>query len=221
MRPLKLGFIGLGIMGAPMAGQLVAAGHSLFVHTRCAMPAMQQALQDAAAVACTNATEVAQQADTTFLMLPDTPDVATVLFGESRVAAGLKAGRTVVDRSSLSPIETKQFAQRIDALDCQYMDAPVSGGEVGAKAASLTIMVVGPQAASDAALLLLQLMGKNITLVGAMATARPPRWPTRSGIAAERQRGPADAGLSGPGLGSAGPFGTGEIAGADGRASGG
>lgn len=150
MRPLKLGFIGPGKM-APMVGQLVAAGHSLFAHTRCAMRAMQQALQDAAAVACTNATEVAQQADTTFLMLPDTPEVATVLFGEGRVAAGLQAGRTVVDRSSLSPIETRQFAQRIDALGCQCLDAPVSGGEVGAKAASLTIMVGGPQAACAAA----------------------------------------------------------------------
>ena len=160
---MKLGFIGLGIMGAPMAGHLLAAGHRLFVHTRRPMP---DALQQAGAVACANASAVAQQADIVFLMLPDTPDVATVLFGEGGVAAGLQPGKTVVDMSSISPIETKQFAQRINALGCQYLDAPVSGGEVGAKAASLTIMVGGAQASFDAVLPLLQLMGKNITLVG-------------------------------------------------------
>ena len=158
---MKLGFIGVGIMGAPMAGHLLAAGHSLFVHSRRALPAALEG-----AVACANATEVAQQADIVFLMLPDTPDVADVLFGEGGVAAGLQAGKTVVDMSSISPIETKLFAQQINALGCQYLDAPVSGGEVGAKAASLTIMVGGPQATFDALLPLLQLMGKNITLVG-------------------------------------------------------
>ena len=160
---MKLGFIGLGIMGAPMASHLLAAGHSLFVHTRRAMP---QALQEAGAQACANATEVARQAEVVFLMLPDTPDVAMVLFGEGGVAAGLKAGKTVVDMSSISPFETKQFAKAINALGCQYLDAPVSGGEVGAQAASLTIMVGGEQASFDSLLPLLQLMGKNITLVG-------------------------------------------------------
>ena len=158
---MKLGFIGLGIMGAPMAGHLLAAGHSLVVYSRRALP---PALQGA--VACANATAVARQADIVLLMLPDTPDVAAVLFGEGGVAAGLQAGKTVVDMSSISPIETKQFAQRINALGCQYLDAPVSGGELGAKAASLTIMVGGPQASFDAVLPLFQLMGKNITLVG-------------------------------------------------------
>ena len=160
---MKLGFIGLGIMGSPMASHLLAAGHSLFVHTRRAMP---QALQEAGAQACANATEVARQAEVVFLMLPDTPDVAMVLFGEGGVAAGLKAGKTVVDMSSISPFETKQFAKAINALGCQYLDAPVSGGEVGARAASLTIMVGGEQASFDSLLPLLQLMGKNITLVG-------------------------------------------------------
>ena len=82
---LNIGFVGLGIMGAPMAGHLLAAGHRLFVHTRRPMP---DALQQAGAVACANASAVAQQADIVFLMLPDTPDVATVLFGEGGVAAG-------------------------------------------------------------------------------------------------------------------------------------
>ena len=99
-------------------------------------------------------------------MVPDTPDVQQVLFGEDGVAAGLSKGKTVVDMSSISPIETKAFAQKINALGCDYLDAPVSGGEVGAKAASLTIMVGGPQAAFDRVKPLFELMGKNITLVG-------------------------------------------------------
>ncbi len=160
---MKIGFIGLGIMGAPMAGHLRAAGHELFVHTRSKVPG---ALADAGATACTSAQEVAQRADIVFTMVPDTPDVEKVLFGESGVAAGLSKGKTVVDMSSISPIETKAFAKRINELGCDYLDAPVSGGEVGAKAASLTIMVGGPQAAFDKVLPLFQLMGKNITLVG-------------------------------------------------------
>ena len=161
MTHLNLGFIGLGIMGTPMAGHLLAAGHTLFVHTRSKVP---QAL--AAATACASAREVAQQADIIFTMVPDTPDVEAVLFGENGVAAGLSRGKVVVDMSSISPIETKAFAQRINALGCDYLDAPVSGGEVGAKAASLTIMVGGPQAVFDRVQPLFQLMGKNITLVG-------------------------------------------------------
>ncbi len=158
---LKLGFIGLGIMGAPMAGHLLAAGHRLFVHTRSQVPAGL-----AGATACANAKEVAQQADIVFLMLPDTPDVQKVLFGDNGVASGLTAGKTVVDMSSISPIETKAFAQQINALGCDYLDAPVSGGEVGAKAASLTIMVGGPEAAFEKVKPLFERMGKNITLVG-------------------------------------------------------
>ena len=160
---MKLGFIGLGIMGSPMAGHLRAAGHDLFIATRSKLP---QSLVDAGAAACAHAAEVARQADTVFLMLPDTPDVQTVLFGKNGVAEGLSAGKTVVDMSSISPIETKAFASQINALGCDYLDAPVSGGEVGAKAASLTIMVGGPQAAFDRVLPLFQLMGKNITLIG-------------------------------------------------------
>jgi 2-hydroxy-3-oxopropionate reductase len=160
---MKIGFIGLGIMGAPMAGHLRAAGHELFVHTRSKVPGT---LADAGAIACSSAKDVAQRADIVFTMVPDTPDVEKVLFGESGVASGLSKGKTVVDMSSISPIETKVFAKRINELGCDYLDAPVSGGEVGAKAASLTIMVGGPQAAFERVLPLFQLMGKNITLVG-------------------------------------------------------
>ncbi|MFM1979743.1 MAG: hypothetical protein RLZ68_1008 [Pseudomonadota bacterium] len=158
-----LGFIGLGIMGAPMAGHLIAAGHTVYLNTRSTVPA---SLLDAGGQACFSAQEAAQKADIIFLMLPDTPDVEAVLFGAQGVAAGLSAGKTVVDMSSISPMETKAFAQKINALGCQYMDAPVSGGEVGAKAASLTIMVGAEDATFNAVLPLLQLMGKNITLVG-------------------------------------------------------
>ena len=158
-----LGFIGLGIMGAPMAGHLIAAGHTVYLNTRSQVP---QSLLDAGGIACASATEVAQKADVVFLMLPDTPDVEKVLFGDHGVAAGLRAGKTVVDMSSISPVETKDFARRINALGCDYMDAPVSGGEVGAKAASLTIMVGASEATFNAVLPLLQHMGKNITLVG-------------------------------------------------------
>jgi 2-hydroxy-3-oxopropionate reductase len=158
---LNIGFIGLGIMGAPMAGHLLAAGHKLHVHTRGKVPPALSA-----ATVCANNREVAQRADIVFLMVPDTPDVEAVLFGKDGVASGLTKGKTVVDMSSISPIETKAFARRINELGCDYLDAPVSGGEVGAKAASLTIMVGGPEAAFERVRPLFELMGKNITLVG-------------------------------------------------------
>ena len=155
--PQRLGFIGLGIMGAPMAGHLLAAGHTVFVHTHGKVPA------DIAsrATVCASSREVAQKADIVFTMVPDAPDVQAVLFGQDGVAEGLKAsasgpagrvGKTVVDMSSISPIETKAFARRIEV--------------VGAKAASLTIMVGGPDAAFERVKPLFELMGKNITLVG-------------------------------------------------------
>ena len=159
----KLGFIGLGIMGAPMASQLVKAGHEVFLYTRSEVPA---ALLTDKAQACTSIADVVRRADVVFLMLPDTPDVAKVLFGEGGVASALTAGKTVIDMSSISPMDTKAFAQKINDLGCDYLDAPVSGGEVGAKAASLTIMVGGPEAAFERVKPLFELMGKNITLVG-------------------------------------------------------
>jgi 2-hydroxy-3-oxopropionate reductase len=161
--PQKIGFIGLGIMGAPMAGHLIKAGHQLFVNTIGKLP---DEIAASSAKACKSNREVAENADIVIVMVPDTPDVAKVLFDDDGVAAGLKKGKSVVDMSSISPIETKEFAKRINALGCDYLDAPVSGGEVGAKAASLSIMVGGSQATFDRVLPLFQLMGKNITLVG-------------------------------------------------------
>ena len=159
----KLGFIGLGIMGTPMAGHLIAAGHEVFMTTLGKVPAE---LLTGKGKACDSITDVVKQADIIFLMLPDTPDVAKVLFGEGGVAGALTKGKTVVDMSSISPMDTKEFAKKVNALGCDYLDAPVSGGEVGAKAASLTIMVGGPQAAFDLVKPLFDLMGKNVTLVG-------------------------------------------------------
>jgi 2-hydroxy-3-oxopropionate reductase len=159
----NVGFIGLGIMGSPMAGHLIKGGHRVFLHSH---GGVQQALTDAGGVACANGKEVAQKADVIITMVPDTPHVQDVLFGDNGVAQGLSKGKIVVDMSSISPIETKEFAKRINALGCEYIDAPVSGGEVGAKAASLTIMVGGTDAAFAKVKPLFELMGKNITLVG-------------------------------------------------------
>jgi 2-hydroxy-3-oxopropionate reductase len=160
---LNLGFIGLGVMGAPMAGHLRAAGHTLFVHTRGKLP---PSLADSGATVCSHAREVAERADIVFLMVPDTPDVEKVLFGEHGVAAGLRAGKAVVDCSSIAPIATREFAKRIADLGCEYLDAPVSGGEVGAKAATLSIMVGGSDEGFARVQPLLALMGKNITHAG-------------------------------------------------------
>ena len=159
----NIGFIGLGIMGKPMAGNLIKGGHTLFLHSRSGVP---QELITSGGKPCGSPKEVAQRADIIIIMVPDTPDVEKVLFGDNGIAAGLTRGKTVVDMSSISPLETKKFAKRINELGCEYVDAPVSGGEVGAKNAALTIMVGAGQAAFDGVKSIFELMGKNITLVG-------------------------------------------------------
>lgn len=162
-QPRKIGFIGLGIMGAPMCEHLIKAGHQLFVHTRGKVP---KSIADSRATQCTSNLGVAERADVIVIMVPDTPNVDEVLFADDGVAAGLGKGKVVVDMSSISPIATKAFAKRINALGCEYLDAPVSGGEVGAKAASLSIMVGGSETTFAKVKPLFELMGKNITLVG-------------------------------------------------------
>ena len=159
---MKIGFVGLGIMGRPMALNLKNAGHELLVPERASLTAEIRA----AATVLANATEVAAGSDVVILMLPDTGDVEQALFGAGGVAAGLKKGSLLIDMSSISPVATKDFAKKINALGCDYLDAPVSGGEVGAKAASLTIMVGGPDAAFARGKPLFDLMGKNITHIG-------------------------------------------------------
>jgi 2-hydroxy-3-oxopropionate reductase len=164
---MNIGFVGLGIMGAPMALHLVEAGHQVHVHTRGKVP---DTISSSKAQKCANAAEVTAKSEVVFTMVPDTPDVELVLFGPGGVAEGLKQGggarKVIVDMSSISPIATKQFARRINELGADYVDAPVSGGEVGAKAASLTIMCGAEPAVFERVRPLLEKMGKNITLVG-------------------------------------------------------
>ncbi len=160
---LNIGFIGLGIMGTPMAEHLIKAGHQLSVFTFGKMP---ESIASSNASQCVSSRAVAERADIIFTMVPDTPDVEAVLFSEAGVAAGLTAGKIVVDMSSISPIATKVFAKKINALGCDYLDAPVSGGEVGAKNATLSIMVGGEESVFAQIKPLFELMGKNITLVG-------------------------------------------------------
>jgi 2-hydroxy-3-oxopropionate reductase len=160
---MNVGFIGLGIMGKPMVANLIKGGHTLFLASRSGVP---QELAAAGGKACASAKEVARKADIIITMVPDTPDVEKVLFGKDGVAEGLSSGKVVVDMSSISPIETKAFAERIRKAGADYVDAPVSGGEVGAKNAALTIMVGASEAAFARVKPLFELMGKNITLVG-------------------------------------------------------
>jgi 2-hydroxy-3-oxopropionate reductase len=160
---MNIGFIGLGVMGRPMAGHLIDAGHHVSLHR---VKQVSQSLVDKGGKALDSARAVAEASDVIILMLPDTPDVEAVLFGADGVAEGLSAGKLVIDMSSIAPVATKDFARRINALGADYLDAPVSGGELGAKNAALTIMVGGEQAVFDNALPLLQTMGKTITLVG-------------------------------------------------------
>jgi 2-hydroxy-3-oxopropionate reductase len=160
---MKVGFIGLGIMGRPMAQNLLAAGHTLFAHDLKPVP---EELRAKGAVPCGSGEEVARQVEVVITMVPDTPHVAEALFGPKGVAAGLSPGKIVVDMSSISPIETKGFARRVEELGCRYLDAPVSGGEVGAKSGTLTIMVGGPEETFQKVKPLFEAMGKNVTRVG-------------------------------------------------------
>jgi 2-hydroxy-3-oxopropionate reductase len=158
----KIGFIGLGIMGSHMARNLQKGGHTLVVNGKFPVP---EDLSKSATVVADSAA-VAAASEIIILMVPDTPDVENVLFADDGVAKGLSKGKLVIDMSSISPIETQAFAKRINELGCDYLDAPVSGGEVGAREATLTIMVGGPEAAFDTAKPLFELMGKNISLIG-------------------------------------------------------
>jgi 2-hydroxy-3-oxopropionate reductase len=160
---MNIGFVGLGIMGHPMALNLIHGGHRLFVFGKRRLPAD---VREAGATVCDTLREIAERSEITIIMVPDTPDVKSVLFDPDGIAEGLSPGKIVVDMSSISPIETKLFAAEISKKGCDYLDAPVSGGEVGARAASLTIMVGGPERAFEKVKPIFELMGKNITLVG-------------------------------------------------------
>jgi 2-hydroxy-3-oxopropionate reductase len=159
-----LGFIGLGIMGKPMAGHLVNAGYTVHVFSR--SPAPVKELEASGAKACSTTKEVAEKSDVIFIMVPNTPDVNIVLFGFNGVADGVKKGAIVVDMSSISPIATKEFAEKLGALGVEMLDAPVSGGQVGAQNATLSIMVGGKRKVFEKVEPLFELMGQNIVHVG-------------------------------------------------------
>lgn len=160
----KIGFIGIGIMGAPMAGHLLDAGYEVFTAVNRTPPSDE--LTGKGIQVLDSRKAVAEAADIIITIVPDTPQVEEVLFGDGGIAEGLSEGKLVIDMSSISPIETKEFAEKIQQLGCGYLDAPVSGGEVGAKAASLTIMVGGSQDDFDRATPVFEKMGQNVTLVG-------------------------------------------------------
>jgi 2-hydroxy-3-oxopropionate reductase len=161
----KLGFVGLGIMGKPMASHLLAAGHSLYVYDL--IQGSVKELEIQGAIACRSSKEVAQQSEIIFIMVPDTPDVENVLFGKGGIVEGLKPLSIVVDMSSISPIATKEFAKKLAGFGVEMLDAPVSGGEVGARNATLSIMVGGKPDIFEKIKPLFQIMGSNIVHIGA------------------------------------------------------
>jgi len=166
----RLGFVGLGIMGKPMAGHLLAAGHAVAVYNR--SPKAVEELAAKGAVACSSCREVAGQSDIVFIMVPDTADVELVLFGEKGLAEGLKSGSTVVDMSTISPVATWDFAKRLGEKGIRMLDAPVSGGQIGAEQATLSIMVGGDAAVFQEVLPLFELLGKKITYIGGPGTGQ-------------------------------------------------
>ncbi|MFC7788973.1 2-hydroxy-3-oxopropionate reductase [Microbacterium sp. MAHUQ-60] len=166
---MKVGFIGLGVMGRPMVARLIDAGHELFVSR---VKAVSEFLVEAGATGCASPGDVARAADVVIVMVPRTEDVEQVLFGANGVAEGLRPGALVIDMSSISPVATRVFAQRVQDLGASYLDAPVSGGDVGAKAGTLSIMVGGEASDFERARPLFEILGANITLVGAVGAGQ-------------------------------------------------
>jgi 2-hydroxy-3-oxopropionate reductase len=160
----NLGFIGVGIMGKPMARHLLSAGHT--VHVCDLNPAPVKELCTCGANECSCSKDVARKSDIVFIMVQDTPDVAAVLFGKDGVAEGIKPGSIVVDMSSISPIATKEYAKRLNAIGVKMLDAPVSGGQVGAENATLSIMVGGPIDVFEKIKPYFEIMGKKIVHIG-------------------------------------------------------
>jgi 2-hydroxy-3-oxopropionate reductase len=160
----RVGFIGLGIMGAPMARHLLAAGFPLTVHSR--SPGPVDALVEAGASRASSAAELARASDVVVTMLPDTPDVEHVMLGDDGVSSGAAAGSLVIDMSTIDPGPTRAIAEQLATRDVEMLDAPVSGGERGAIEGTLSIMVGGSDAAVARAMPILRAMGKNIVHVG-------------------------------------------------------
>lgn len=160
----KVGYIGLGIMGGSIARNLIKAGHDLVVHNR-----SQKAVDDLVALgaqAASSPRAVAEQVEFVFTNLPDTPDVEKVVLGEDGIIHGAHPGLIFIDNSTIKPESARMLAQRLAAVGVEALDAPVSGGDVGARDGTLTIMVGGSEAAFDRAVPLFQAMGKAWVLVG-------------------------------------------------------
>jgi 2-hydroxy-3-oxopropionate reductase len=166
----RIGFIGLGIMGKPMAQNLSKAGYPLAVYAR--RPDMMDPLVSMAATACENPQAVAAQSDIIFTIVSDTPDVEQVILGEQGVIQGAQAGSVVVDMSTISPSATRHMAELLAKKGIQMLDAPVSGGEQGAIDGTLSIMVGGKEETFQKVLPLFEVLGKNIVHIGEHGTGQ-------------------------------------------------
>ena len=160
----RVGFVGLGVMGKPMARNLMRAGFALRAHSRSSPPVDE--LEAEGATRASSPADVAASSDVVITMVPDTPDVERVLFGDRGVVAGAAEGVLVIDMSTIDPIGTRGFAARLAERGLAMLDAPVSGGQVGAEAGTLAIMVGGPEDAFDRARPLFEAMGSTIVHVG-------------------------------------------------------
>lgn len=161
---MRIGFIGLGIMGRPMALNLVKAGYSLTVYNRTRSKC--QTLAEVGARVADTPREVATECDVIITMVADTPDVEDVLFGPAGVWEGLRPGCTVIDMSTVSPTATLRWARRLREKGCELLDAPVSGGEKGAREATLTIMVGGSRSAYEQCLPIFHAVGTTVIYTG-------------------------------------------------------
>ncbi|MBU0751895.1 MAG: NAD(P)-dependent oxidoreductase [Gammaproteobacteria bacterium] len=161
---MDIGFIGLGLMGRPLALHLASAGHMLHLWAR--RPASLEPFKAVDALAHVSAAEVARHTDIVFVMVADAPDVEAVCLGEAGIAEGGKAGLVVVDMSTINPNAAREIGAKLAAKGIDFLDAPVSGGEVGAINAALTIMVGGKAEVFDKVKPLFEKMGKSVTLVG-------------------------------------------------------
>ena len=163
---MRIGYIGIGIMGLPMAGNLLGAGHDLFVFSRTLSRCDPLAADGA--VVCRSSGEVAGRSEVVFINVPDTPDVEDVIFGEGGISDGAGAGLIVVDNSTISPRATREFAARLREKQVDYLDAPVSGGDVGARQGTLAIMAGGDEAVFARCLPLLEVLGSKVVRVGSV-----------------------------------------------------
>lgn len=161
----QLGYIGLGIMGLPMARNLMDAGYPMLVWNR--TPGKGQPLEQAGAVVADSPADLAERGPSViFINVTDTPDVEAVLFGEQGLASTAKPGTIIVDHSTISPDSTRDFAERLADQGIAFVDAPVSGGDIGAQQGTLSIMVGGTLNAVEDVMPMLEVVGKNIVHLG-------------------------------------------------------